>query len=363
MWHSVGTGKTCSAIATATASFEPQGYTILWITRTTLKNDIWKNMFDQVCSAMIRDRIAEGLVLPAEQNKRMRLLSKAWKIRPMSYKQFSNLVSKENNFYKTLVKINGQLDPLRKTLLIIDEAHKLYGGGDLSSLERPDMGALHQALMHSYQVSGQDSVRLLLMTATPITENPMELVKLMNLCSPRGRQMPDQFAAFSQEFLEQESGRFSERGRAQFLDMIAGQISYLNRERDARQFSQPIIGRVPVALIKNVAEAEALDKRYVRSMYTRETDALKQQIAKENEGINGDLKDLDSTRFYALRDKCNEYEGPVKKGCIKVANATIKALISEAKESTKAIRETIKTIREEVKNKNIFKQLLELQNT
>jgi hypothetical protein len=357
LWHSVGTGKTCSAIATATASFEPQGYTILWITRTTLKNDIWKNMFDQVCSAMIRDRIEqEGLVLPAEQNKRMRLLSKAWKIRPMSYKQFSNLVSKENNFYKTLVKINGQLDPLRKTLLVIDEAHKLYGGGDLSSLERPDMGALHEALMHSYQVSGQDSVRLLLMTATPITENPMELVKLMNLCSPRERQMPDQFAAFSQEFLELESGRFSERGRSQFLDLIAGQISYLNRERDARQFSQPIIERIPVPLIKDVSEAETLDKRYVRSMYTRETDALKQKIAKENEQISGDLKDLDSTRFYALRDKCDDYEGPVKKGCIKVANATIKALINEAKESTKAIRETIKTIREEIKNKNIFKQ-------
>jgi len=357
LWHSVGTGKTCSAIATATASFEPQGYTILWITRTTLKNDIWKNMFDQVCSATIRERMLDqGGEIPTEQKKRMRLLSKAWKIRPMSYKQFSNLVSKENNFYRTLVKINGQEDPLRKTLLVIDEAHKLYGGGDLSSLERPDMGALRQALMHSYQVSGQDSVRLLLMTATPITENPMELVKLMNLCKPADEQMPEQFEAFSQEFLEEESGRFSERGRRQFLDLIAGQISYLNREKDARQFSQPQIERISVPLIKDVSEAETLDKRYVRSLITQETDALKKRIIKENEQIAGDLKDLDATRFYALRDKCEEYEGPVKKGCMKVANATIKSLIQEAKESTKAIRETIKTIREEIKNKNLFKK-------
>jgi hypothetical protein len=36
LWHSVGTGKTCSAVAAATSSFEPQGYTILWVTRTTL---------------------------------------------------------------------------------------------------------------------------------------------------------------------------------------------------------------------------------------------------------------------------------------------------------------------------------------
>jgi hypothetical protein len=364
LWHSVGTGKTCSAIATATATFEPQGYTVLWVTRTTLKNDIWKNMFDQVCSATIRDKMQDqGFTLPSEPKKRMRLLSKAWKIRPMSYKQFSNLVSKENNFYKTLVKINGTLDPLRKTLLIIDEAHKLYGGGDLSSLERPDMGALHQSLMHSYQVSGQDSVRLLLMTATPITENPMELVKLMNLCRPQDEQMPSEFEPFSQEFLDQETARFSEEGRARFLDRIAGQISYLNRERDARQFSQPRIESVHVPLIKDVAQAEALDKRYVRSLYTRETDTLKQAIVKENASIDGDLKDLDATRFYALRDKCDEYEGPVKKGCLKVANATIKDLVKEAKEHTKVIRETIKTIREEIKNKNLFKKtaLAEIQ--
>jgi hypothetical protein len=38
LWHSVGTGKTCTAIATATSTFEKQGYTILWVTRTTLKN-------------------------------------------------------------------------------------------------------------------------------------------------------------------------------------------------------------------------------------------------------------------------------------------------------------------------------------
>ena len=71
LWHSVGTGKTCSAIATATSTFEPDGYTILWVTRTTLKNDIWKNMFDQVCHERIRYEIKNGLKVPATQDKRM----------------------------------------------------------------------------------------------------------------------------------------------------------------------------------------------------------------------------------------------------------------------------------------------------
>jgi Rad3-related DNA helicase len=96
--HSVGTGKTCSAIAAASYNFEPNGYTILWVTRTTLKNDIWKNMFDQICSAVIKRRIEEeGITIPNESSKRMRLLSKSWAIKPMSYKQFSNLVSQENH--------------------------------------------------------------------------------------------------------------------------------------------------------------------------------------------------------------------------------------------------------------------------
>jgi superfamily II DNA or RNA helicase len=147
LWHSTGSGKTCSAIAAASNEFEKEGYTILWVTRTTLKNDIWKNMFDQVCHEVIRTKLSSGeIAIPSEQPKRMKLLSPSWRIRPMSYKQFSNLVSKQNQLYDTLVKVNGAADPLRKTLLIIDEAHKLYGGGDLSTIERPDM----KALRHHY---------------------------------------------------------------------------------------------------------------------------------------------------------------------------------------------------------------------
>ena len=359
LWHSVGTGKTCSAIAAASSSFEPQNYTILWVTRTTLKNDIWKNMFDQICSEVIKRKLEElekqGLSMPEVQAKRMRLLSKNWSIRPMSYKQFSNLVSKENNFYKALVKINGPADPLRKTLLVIDEAHKLYGGGDLSSLERPDMKALHAALMNSYAVSGPDSVRLLLMTATPITENPMELIKLMNLCKLPDQQMPTDFPLFSQEFLDEEGG-FTAEGRRKYLDAIAGHISYLNREKDARQFSQPRIQAVRSPLIRDVQDAMDLDKRFARSILNKEVDELKVQIKAENDKIDADLKDLDASRFYSLRDKCDDLEGKEQKACLKIANANIKQLVQEVKAHTGQIKDAVKEIKEEVKNKNLFRK-------
>jgi hypothetical protein len=255
-------------------------------------------MFDQVCNESIRHKIQNAdLKIPADQSKRMRLLSKSWKIRPMSYKQFSNLVSKQNNFYKDLVKINGEVDPLRKTLLIIDEAHKLYGGGDLSSIERPDMKKLHQALMHSYQISGKDSVKLLLMTATPITQNPLELIQLINLCKPMDQQMPIDFDSFSADYLN-EQGQFTNAGQTRYLDDIAGYVSYLNREKDARQFSQPQVQMITTPIVKNTDMIEKYDKKMVKAMKAADVSDLKSKILEKQELLKGELSDLDPKRFY-----------------------------------------------------------------
>lgn len=357
LWHSVGTGKTCSAIASATASFVPQGYTILWVTRTTLKNDIWKNMFDMICNEQIRKMVADGMELPKDHAKRMRLLSDAWKIRPLSYKQFSNLVSKENDYYRKLVDINGPQDPLRKTLLIIDEAHKLYGGGDLSGQERPDMKALHKSLMDSYANSGKDSCRLLLMTATPITEDPMEIIKLLNLCKPREKQEITEFDGFSLNYLN-EQGRFTKDGREKFLNENAGYVSFLNREKDARQFSQPIIHHIEVPLTDNLKKVEQLDKRYAKQLQDEELAPLQKELEDEQGKIDEDLRDLDRTRFFAIKDVCKDYEGKVKKACEKIANKNVKELVQEIKSITLHIKENVKKLKTQLKEKKgAFKEL------
>jgi len=355
--HSVGTGKTCSAIAAATTNFEKQGYTILWVTRTTLKSDIWKNMFDQVCNESIRHQIQNsGLQIPAVQNKRMQLLSKAWRVRPMSYKQFSNLVSKKNSMYDTLVKINGKEDPLRNTLLIIDEAHKLYGGGDLSSVERPDMNLLHQALMYSYQYSGQNSVKLLLMTATPVTNDPMELIKLINLCKGPDEQMPADFDAFARNYLD-DDGEFTEKGRGKYLDDISGYVSYLNREKDARQFSQPIIQHVEVPIVSNIANVEKFDKKVVKDLMESDIPDLKRQILEQQKELKGELGDLDPNRFNFLKDEvCGDLDGREAKDCNKIVKRNIRELINEAKVEVKKIREKIKEVKGLIKERNKSKQ-------
>ena len=355
LWHSTGSGKTCSAIATASNEFEKSGYTILWVTRTTLKNDIWKNMFDQVCSEVIRMRIQkDGLAIPSEQPKRMKLLSNSWRIRPMSYKQFSNLVSKKNSYYDTLVKINGSVDPLRRTLLIIDEAHKLYGGGDLSSIERPDMQALQNSLLNSYTVSGKDSVRLLLMTATPITTNPMEMIQLINLCKPIAEQMPPVYDDFSAKYLEEETGKFSAAGQIKYLDDIAGYVSYLNREKDARQFSQPVIHQLKAPVV-DMKDVDSFDKRFTRELAKSGILELKQKIEKKNDELMGELKDLDVNKFKELRKVCVSYP-EMGKDCKKVAQKNMRELVREAKAEVLKMRGEIKGIREDISGKKLFKK-------
>lgn len=360
LWQSVGTGKTCAAIATSTASFEKEGYTILWVTRTTLKNDIWKNMFDQVCHERVREEIKNGLIMPSQQSERMKLLSNSWSIRPMSYKQFSNLVSKKNILYKKLVKKNGEADPLHKTLLIIDEAHKLYGGTDLSSIERPDMNALHTALMNSYAISGNDSARVLLMTATPITNDPIELIKLVNLCRPRELQLETSFDAFSQEYLD-ENGFFTSHGRHKYLDDIAGYISYLNRANDPRQFSQPQIKYVTADLAskKDLKLIENFDKNFISMEHKKATIELKKQLLDAQTSIEEAKMVTDRTRYNKLFEACEKYEDspPIKKKCETIVRSSISGLVKEAKEDFKGYREQVKELKEKIKEISNDKKL------
>ena len=346
LYNSVGTGKTCTAIATATSSFEKAGYTILWVTRTTLKNDIWKNMFEQVCSISIRDKIEAGVKIPDIQKERMRLLSKAWSIRPMSYKQFSNLVSAKNSMYAALVKRNGAADPLRKTFIIIDEAHKLYGDSGLSTLEQPDMGRFYEGVMRSYEVSGADSCRLLLMTATPITKSPMEIVKLLNLCKERHQRIEDDFDTFATLYLDR-TGHFTGLGRARLLNDIAGYISYLNREKDARSFAQPIVKFVRVNMLETPLFRE-YDARIMRQILQSNLEAHKKEV--ETMKKSDSLSNINSKSLVLLDKVCEKYDPPLRSACKKILSKTKKNVLHYVKERKSEVKNKTKTIRDNLKN-------------
>ena len=246
LWHSVGTGKTCSGVSIASSSFEREGYTILWVTRTTLKGDVWKNIFDQICHSIIADEVKKGLIIPEDISRRKRLLSDRW-LEPMSYKQFSNLLAGKNSIYDILRQRNGTEDVLKKTLIIIDEAHKLYGG-DLKAAERPDTNIMENLIMNSYKKSGNDSCKLLIMTATPFTNTPLELFSLINLFyTNEDEKITTDKEDFKSQYMTSD-GILSQNGIKTLANKLSGYISYLNREKDATQFAQPVMINVPILM-------------------------------------------------------------------------------------------------------------------
>ena len=299
LWHSVGTGKTCTGIATATTSFEREGYSILWVTRTTLKSDVWKNIFDQICHTIILDEVRKGLIVPDNTGERKRLLSKSW-LEPMSYKQFSNLLAGKNMIYDILLERNGARDILNKTLIIIDEAHKLYGG-DLKASERPDVTIMENLIKNSYIVSGADSCKLLIMTATPFTNSPLELFSLTNLfMTHESEKITTDKDEIKQQYMT-TNNILSETGLKNIANKLSGYISYLNREKDPTQFAQPIMINVPV-LMSHVENEDMRDAVYLHNNINSVEKDIEELIITLRTEIREAKSDLKSKK-QKLKDK------------------------------------------------------------
>jgi len=265
-WHSVGTGKTCMAVATASSSFEQAGYRILYVTRYSLVNDVWKNLFgvagNPICSGPVREAIRRGETLPTDLIDQRKLISKGWKP-PLTYREFQNALQKKNELGRSLYAENP--DPLYKTFLIIDEIHKLQDG-DLSPTEAANFKTIQGYIQKSYELSGDNSVRVLMMTATPITKSPQDLFEILNtLIADPKRRIPI-WPEFRKYFaIEDTDGNFSinAEGVKLFQSRAKGLISYLNREGDATTFAQPKMQRIEVPVkIPSLISEEDIVKEY-----------------------------------------------------------------------------------------------------
>lgn len=363
LYHSVGTGKLCTAISTLTSTFEPEGYTILYVTRYTLKSEVWKNVFDQTCSLIIQAMLKEGKSLPEAQAAKLRLLSKGW-FEPMSYRQLSNLIAGKNKLSEKLHELNGTEDPLRKTVIVIDEAHKLFAA-DVEGQEKADMDVLKEAFMHSNKVSGKDGVKLLFMTATPYTSEPMDMMKLLNLIRPVDDQLPETFEDFAKEYLD-ETGAFTVEGKRMYHNKIAGYISYLNRERDIRSFSYPIVKDIHVPMSKYeyldiLTQFSVIKEKY--SNANRDLIQNKGYVLQEAEKYR---KKLEEELQADLKEKYDEHLECVKsikldidkykKAIQNTFKNALKQCKDQADEEIKQIKEEykqlIKDIRKETKGKS-----------
>lgn len=299
VWHSVGTGKTCTAVSLKSFLYEKLDYSVIWVTRKTLKEDVWKNMYDNICDHIIRSKYKNN----DQRETLKKYLSKKF-IPPMSYKQFSNMLDNKNDLYDRLVRQNGSEDILNKTLIIIDEAHKLYSNS-LSPMEQPDMKVIEQKIKDS------NSCRVVLMTGTPITKDPMEFIKLLNLIIKKDP-FPTELDEFRAKFMDNSNTQMSKKGITLFREKTKGLISYLNRRFDPRQFAQPTFYKinVPLSVSPNNLNTclDDADKNYtncVNNISDKGTE-MQEQIFMISQQITSITEEIDKLKNDIKADKKNE---------------------------------------------------------
>ena len=328
VWHSVGTGKTCTAISVKSFLFERLDYNILWVTRTTLKEDIWKNMYDKICDHIIREKYTKG----DDRTKLRKYMSKKF-LPPMSYKQFSNTLDGKNDTYQKLVALNGKGDLLKNTLVVVDEAHKLYSSGDMLAAEKPNMAVIERVLRAS------KSCKVMLMTGTPVTEDPMNFVRLLNL-TLKGEPFPTKATEFKREYMQNND--FTKSGERRFKEKVKGLISYLNKRYDPRQFTQPVFyERVssmvpfdPNAAYEDCVAPSRVD--HTNCSRPKPVDAELDGLARDKAVIEAEIK---VTRERLERDKKND----ALKDNLKQQRATLKAMNARIRDRKRVFTRETKT--------------------
>ena len=320
VWHSVGSGKTCTAISLASSYYEEQNWRIILVTRSSLKENFYKNIFGTVCHQKMYHSVAkirnatkkEGyeeeeddedgkkentfIKVPPPPTQATRSMKDEKKNRDLyekfldttlwtkpisiSHKQFSNLCGKVNK--KTLGKTKNptgvekhinenkrneenKYDPLYKTLIIIDEAHYLLKDDKEDSDPKVDLDQIKKALYNSHVNSGANSAKVLLMTATPMNKTPYEFIQLMNLLKTESDQIVETEKEFM-KLLENDMGGRDSR----FMDFIdkhiLGYVSYLDRSKDSGYFAQTD-KPIEIKAIMSKAQEESLKKNKLFSGY------------------------------------------------------------------------------------------------
>jgi hypothetical protein len=289
---------------------------------------VYKNIFGSVCSAPLIQAIEEkGLVIPTDKSKAKRLLSKSW-FAPITYRMLQNALKKENELGRSLYAANPE-DPLKKTFLIIDEIHKLQDG-DLSAGEAADFKYIREQIWKSYEASGDDSVRPLVMTATPITDTPKELFEILNILIPKEKDRLMDFETYREKYSD-EKGAIDEAGKTYFQERAKGLISYLNREYDPTTFAQPKFHQI----IVSAGEAAAPN--------------MDELINKCTADLTLELADLSGDDCRALEAQRDEELAEAGRGMKKAIRAEYKTRISECKKANRAAKHG---------HKNAMKELL-----
>lgn len=253
MWHTVGGGKTCAAVAVA-SHFLRQGWRVIWASTAALKAaPLCRALFEDVCHTLDDDFFKR--VGAQSHSARQQWLERAFHV--VSYSTLSNAGhaaghSKARTWLaqaraaQTRAGFKPGHDMLWRTLVIMDEPHKIW---ETKGIEAASWAHIAHAFHESYRASGEDSVRVLLMDATPMMDSPGQLLTMLNALQPRRElRMPTDMAGLRRAGYVDNNG-LTASGAAHVTELAKGVVSYVNLASDRTKFAYPVKATLhPIAL-------------------------------------------------------------------------------------------------------------------
>ena len=134
------------------------------------------------------------------------------------------------------------------------------------------------------------------MTATPITDDHMSCVKIINLLLENYERFPEEFDRFKTMFCN-ENGLFTDKGSQEFMNRITGLVSYIDRANDRSQFAYPVIRDILLDIEKKQINTEGIKEinnkiqEYEDRLNNKEVKLNKDEIKEIKKEINGMKKE------------------------------------------------------------------------
>lgn len=340
---SAGAGKTCGATMTL-SRFQEVGWRVLWVTKEKNKNTPACEMFYSVCHDKLRRWLNDptwtftvhsdhGQVshTPTTRAEKRAFLKKKefrqslnkhlgnvelYGNHILSYNEFVSMLAahfghKDMSGYKGrdllqswMNKAPSSSDMFYRTLVVVDEAHNLRTK-ELDEKEQRELDRMFgqyrgrdlisEAFWHSYRVSGSESVKVLLLTATPMKSSAQELFYLLNLGQPDPAwRLPARETDDVTSYVDLDSGQVLRPVLEKFQQCAQGKVYYLEANRDASRFSRKVM-------------SDVIDVKYPSFVRDEWEEQLK--------GAQGDAKAIrDVVRSFTLcvfPESHQRYAGPV----------------------------------------------------
>jgi len=236
LWHSVGAGKTCAAVAAASLMFQ-QGWRVKWFSVAQLKNQpLLDAFFARRCHSLdIPDDVPEskklGIIGRYIEIQSFSTLSHAFE-KPVKNDKAAKWLAEAHRKYKD-ENYKGS-DPLYKTLIVFDEPHKI--SQVKTSQERMNWDVVIGALRKSYQASKDNSARILMLDATPMVDGPKYLFTMLNAMN-EADVLPKSDDASKAQGLVSANGVLTPKGRDAVSKAGNARISYINLSADRSRFA------------------------------------------------------------------------------------------------------------------------------